>query len=256
MADAEAIEPTAEPTPKRPKLRAPRRVKVTKIERQAYDLRHSPKPSKPLMPWSQVARAMDRDARDVRRAYDRAARKIPLEDQFEVSPQSLGVKDPEKYTELVLELSHPDADKKAVAEIARRVDIPQSTAKQIAKSLRGTHLPAKMEIRNITIERLKGLWGTQAERCLEAMTDDKFEEASLYQLATAAGIATDKILLLRGLPTSIVRTEDDRVKLDVLAKALQVELDRRGYELESDSSTGIVDVTYTRAGEGRVESDA
>ena len=198
------------------------------------------------MPWGVMARRLGKDRTNLKRACHRAEKKFPKLGQVRPAPNSLQAKDPEKYAAVMESLAHPDPVENSVAAIASRVGLPRQTVEKINQELSTVKFPAKMEVRNITMDRLQSFWGTAAANALEAMTPEKFEEASLYQLATSAGIATDKLLLLRGLPTQIVRTEQDRVKLDVLAKALQVELQRRGCEIQTDEATGMVDVTYSR----------
>ena len=241
----EAAEPVKRPALPRG---GPRRVRVSSSEREAYDLRFS---TDPPMPWAQMSRRLKRDTRGIQRACERAERKIPKEGQIEPDPRSIRVQDREKYDEVVAELSHPDADGQTIGAIAKRVDMDKETVRRISKDLQTTELPMKMEVRNISIERLKGLWGTVGEKALEGMTPDKFEEAGLRDLVITAGIATDKLLLLRAQPSQTVRSEADRVKLEVLAQAFMHEAARRGYEVSADASTGVVDLQYKHRGAGR-----
>ena len=87
-------------------------------------------------------------------------------------------------------------------------------------------------------ERLTQLWGTRAEQSLGGMTTDKFEKASLRDLAIMAGIGTEKILLLHGQPTEIIRTEEDRRTLTDLAAAFVLEAKRRNVEIDVSPSSG------------------
>jgi hypothetical protein len=56
------------------------------------------------------------------------------------------------------------------------------------------------EVRDEKTE-LAVLYREKARECVVAMTADKINKASALQLATAAGICTDKALLLAGTPT-------------------------------------------------------
>ena len=240
----EAVEPAKDPSLPR---RGPRRVSVSPEERTAYDLRYS---TDPPMSWAKMARRLKRDPRGVQRACERAERKIPKEGQLEPAGVSYEARKPEVYSRIVSELAHPDAEGQTFASIARRTGVAEGTVATIAKDLETTKLPMKIEARNVSTERMKQLWGTMGERALEAMTEDKFEDASLYQLGTVAGIATDKLLLLRALPSQTVRSEADRMKLELLAQTFMQEAERRGYSVNADTATGVVDVEYTRKGGG------
>lgn len=72
----------------------------------------------------------------------------------------------------------------------------------------------------------------------------------MKDLGILGGIATDKMLVLQGLPTQIVRTEEDRTKLGDLAKALMLEMSRRGIRVKVPPPSNIVDVECTRVGAG------
>jgi hypothetical protein len=123
------------------------------------------------------------------------------------------------------------AYKRAVANMARDAARPI----EIAERPRGN---SGREVKSVRKERLTQLWGTRAEQSLGGMTTDKFEKASLKDLAIMAGIATDKLLLLRGQPTEIIRTEDDRRTLAELASAFVIEARRRNVEIDVTPSSG------------------
>lgn len=238
--EAEATEPLKRP--KRPQG-SPRGVSLTEKERQAYDLRYS---TDPPMPWRVMSRHIKRDHRGCQRSCANAEAKLGLGGKLSPHKNSLQAVDPALHARVVAEFANPDSDSKSVSDISRRTGVDRLVVERIAKNLSTGQLPIKMEARNVSVERMKRLWGTVGERALEAMSDEKFEDASLYQLGTVAGIATDKLLLLRALPSQVVRSEADRVKLEVLAQAFMHEAEVRGYKLTADSSTGVIDMKYTR----------
>ena len=203
------------------------------------------------MAWAVMARKLGKDARAVRRACERAERKLPLEGQTAPAREgSLEANDPESYAEFVTEVVTAEGKLKDVEAIAERLGIPPSTAKHIAEKLRSTYLPAKNEIRNVKRDYLKRRWGVIAADALDAITPEKLEAAGVRDLGILGGIATDKLLVLQGLPNQIVRTEEERVMLGDLAKALADEMRRRGHSLAPGSEPGVLDVECTRVEPG------
>jgi hypothetical protein len=88
----------------------------------------------------------------------------------------------------------------------------------------------------------------RAEEALAQLTPERIANASPKDLAIIAGISTEKLLLLRGQPTQIIRTEKDRLKVETLAQAFMKEAERRGYSLSPNVESGTVDVEYTGFG--------
>ncbi len=68
-------------------------------------------------------------------------------------------------------------------------------------------------------------------RALVQLDDARLAEEKALGLTRIAGIMTDKIQLMEGEPTSIVRIEDRR-QLDEIGKAILEEFERRGMILE------------------------
>jgi hypothetical protein len=225
----------------------PRRVRVTPFEREVFALRTS---KDPPMTWAAIGRQLAKEPQSVRTAYIRAARKLPREGELEPESKSLQVSDPDKYAKLVNELSEygPDGEQLAVDAIAKRLNLPRATAQQLAVEIRSIYFPTKVEARNIKLERLRDLWGMRAEEALAQLTPERIANASPKDLAIIAGISTEKLLLLRGQPTQIIRTEKDRLKVETLAQAFMKEAERRGYSLSPNVESGTVDVEYTGFG--------
>lgn len=92
-------------------------------------------------------------------------------------------------------------------------------------------------IKEARIDNVKKLFGSTVERILGKVTEEDIENASLRDKMVAAGIATEKWLLMRGQPTQILAVEE-RMKLDEIAPAILKELERRGVDLILDPSTG------------------
>ena len=84
------------------------------------------------------------------------------------------------------------------------------------------------------------MFSDRARRALEYVDDLALASSSAKDLLIAAGVATDKMKLLRGEATSVVRIEDDR-KLDELAVMLHDEIQRR---------QATIDVTPEPANDG------
>jgi hypothetical protein len=236
----EPAKPAAENRPPRGR-RGSYRVRLTDIERQVYDLRHS---EDPQLTFTEIGRRLGKDRANVSRYYKKALVKVGREGELAAHPGSLQHKDPQKYAKLVEELTPADGVADTVKAIAKRLNIPQTTANAIAMELRSVYFPTKIELQNVKLDYLKDLWSMRAMQALSAMTPEKFAKSGLRDLGIMAGIATDKLLLLRGQPTQIVRNEADRTKIDVLAKAFIAEAERRGYEVEANAATGEVDITY------------
>jgi hypothetical protein len=198
------------------------------------------------MSWSDIGRRLKKDRRAVERAHDRAVLKIPREGEYEPSKSSIQVREPEKVAQFVNEMTPADDSHVSASAIARRLGLPHDAAMAVAREIRSVYFPTKIEARNVKLERLKDLWSMKAEEALAAITPAKIAESSARDLGVVAGIATDKLLVLRGQPTQIVRNEADRTKIDVLARAFMAECERRGYDVKTDVSTGEVDLIFKR----------
>ncbi len=201
------------------------------------------------MKWGEMSRRLKKDARSVRRAYDRAEKKLPHEGELAPArPDSLEAKDPERYAEFVTEIVTADGKTRNVKAIAEKLGIPYATAGHIANKLHTTQIQTKDEIRKVKRDYLLRRWGVVAADALDAITAEKLEKANVRDLGILGGIATDKLLVLQGLPTQIVRTEGDRQKLGELAEALMIEMSRRG--LKPKLATPVMDVECTRVDTG------
>jgi len=95
----------------------------------------------------------------------------------------------------------------------------------------------KDEIVEARTDNIEKLFGKTLTRILGAVTEQDIEKASLKDKMIAAGIATEKWLLMRGQPTQILRIEE-RMKLDELAPKLLAEAKRRGIDLIQDPISG------------------
>lgn len=221
---------------------------MTAKEREIYNLVHS---EDPPLSISEAARRLGKDPSNTSTAYKNAVRKLPLEGQLEVPSNSTQAKDPEKYAEFVNEITNPELTELNISAIAKRLNLPVPTARRVAAEIRSVYFPTAIEARNVKLERLKTLWGMRAEEALAQLTPERMSGASPRDLAIIAGIATEKVLLLRGLPTQIVKSESDRVKVGELARAFIEEADRRGHELKLTAESREVSVTYKGQRSGR-----
>ncbi len=114
-----------------------------------------------------------------------------------------------------------------IAECSRRTGVPEQTIRawRDARFI-CTPTPESVETKR---RALADLYEDMAYKCLEAAgAEGKAEDASILQLMTASGIATDKMRLLRGEPTGIneTRTSEEQ-KAD-----LETELADRGLRVE------------------------
>jgi hypothetical protein len=241
----------AAPAKRRSSGRKAKRVTLTALERQVYELRTT---KKPPPSWAECARQLGKDERWLRRSYNRALGKVGREGQLDIQRGSLADREPEKYAQAVDLLTNADAEAQmSAAAIAKRLNLPKDTAQAVAREIRSIYFPTAIEARSVKLDRLKELWGMRAEEALAAITPAKMASSSAKDNAIIAGIATEKLLLLRGQPTQIVRTEKERAKLDVLAQAFMSEARRRGYRVDTDEATGQIDLTYDPAERSREE---
>ena len=139
---------------------------------------------------------------------------------------------PDSFGNAVAELTSPD--KINVAEIARQANINITGAAVAALQTRvdsGDLAPIGDAIREVKTERLSKLYGHNAERILNSITDADIDDAKLRDKAIAAAVLTDKKLLLDGKPTQRVAIEDTR-EIGELVKRLHEVMSYRGIEIE------------------------
>lgn len=109
----------------------------------------------------EMARRLKKDARAVRRAYDRAERKIPHEGEIAPAREgSLEGNDPELYAEFVTQVVNTDGKTRNVEAIAENLGISPKTADHIARKLNTTQIQTKDAIRNVKRDYLKRRWGS------------------------------------------------------------------------------------------------
>ena len=88
-----------------------------------------------------------------------------------------------------------------VARTARQVGVPEPTLRQWAKGLRAAP-PAQLSERKKAdlADRMEEI----ARALLDRVTPERMDDATVQQLLTSAGIAIDKMRLLRNQPTENV----------------------------------------------------
>jgi hypothetical protein len=220
------------------------RIELTDFEKAVVELRHS---KDPPPNWSRMSEILKKDRKWVQRSYDSAVEKMShLGEAKPPPPNSFEAEHPEKVGEFMAEIVKGDDSPAQIKALAIRLGITRDVASGIVKKLRTSLAPVRDDIRAVKRDYLKRRWGVVAQDALDAITPEKLEKANVRDLGILGGIATDKLLLLQGLPTQIVRTEGDRAKLSDLAFELVREMKRRGVAMGPDQV--VLDVECTRVG--------
>jgi transposase-like protein len=107
-----------------------------------------------------------------------------------------------------------------VSRTAAALGIPAKTLEHWAK---GERQPRSAQMGELKKGPLADAFEDLARQLLAGMTPAKIADANLQQLATAAGIAVDKMQLLRGKPTGVTETRTP--------EQLDAEIRRLGSEL-------------------------
>ena len=116
----------------------------------------------------------------------------------------------------------------------------------VSAALIAKNLPKKLpEVKN-NKEYLKDQWATLSQRAMTwLMEGDRFEkmmeETRLKDLTIMLGIATEKVLLMEGQPTSIIGQVEHK-KLEELLPALAEELKRRGAKAELTERKAVINL--------------
>ena len=100
--------------------------------------------------------------------------------------------------------------------------MPESTTRALVERLRARYGPLVVEAKEVEAEVLRDLFGTNALRVLEAVSDEDIEKAGLRDKAVVSGIYVDKHQLLSGLPTQRYTVEDHRHIDELLQEAIRV----------------------------------
>ncbi len=192
-------------------------MKLTPRQQQIVDLRNErPQPS-----WTEIAKRLGTTKANASTHYSNAMKRLeqPEPKYPKVRSDAVEQKNPELVPEVVDLASDPF---ETVAAMARKLDMPESTLKDLMKRLRSRYGPLVTAAEDVKTDVLERLFSTNAQRCLEAVSDHDIEKAGLRDKAVAAGIYTDKSLLLSGLPTQRVVIEDRRQFNEVFVEAVRV----------------------------------
>lgn len=137
-----------------------------------------------------------------------------------------------------------DPSTKAVIGAMSAANIPVETiARSVSKAPGTVYAVIRQEapLPALVGDIKKGLAGKlyqKGDKCLDAITDDKLQESSAYQLTGMASMHIEKALLIEGQPTQIVKHMESDIKLNNEIERLQAEL--------SQIEGNIIDVTPDR----------
>ncbi len=196
-------------------------MKLTPRQQEIVDLRNErPQPS-----WTEIAKRLGITKSCASAAYSRAMVRLeqPEPKYKKVRADAVEQKNPELVPEVVDLASDPF---ETVAAMARKLDMPKSTLQGLLKRRRSRYGPVIDTAGGVKTELLQDLFSVNAYRCLEAVSDEDIGKAGLRDKAVAAGIYTDKTLLLSGLPTQRVVIEDRRQFNEVYVEAIRVAKER------------------------------
>jgi len=216
-------------------------VELSEREQEIYDLRHS---TKPPMPFRVMAEALGMDRSNMRRTYKAAERKLK-EPYLQSKPmhkmgQRVEVKDPEKAAEFINVVSNPLMDN--LSKAIREVGLPPDAARHLMARLNSDYQPVLRELQRVKTDHMVREFENLSVRAVQAITDDKLENTSAYQLALIGAIAADKRELLDGRPTERI-SHEDRLKLPEVIEALMAEANRRGLVKTINPETGHPSLT-------------
>ena len=119
-----------------------------------------------------------------------------------------------------------------IAATSRDADVPETTVRHWRDGeIKRLETPEAAELGAQKVEELDELWDRFARKTLGFALGDmgelKLNDATWSQIATAAGIATDKRALLRGQPTNITESVGDaerKARLQAVADRVASEL--------------------------------
>lgn len=225
-------------------------LEVTEKQQRTYDIRHS---ADPPISFREMAAMLGTGQSTVKRNYDRALKKLGPPEGLTERPKLKGTgpnhpgrpqarhrggekKHPDKAAEAITKAANPLYDN--ITQIARDLDMPTATVQKLVKRLETQFLPVLSRVEDVQNQDLERLWGSLSKTILENITLDDIKKASLAQKGILAGIATDKLLVLRGQPTQIIRTEGERQSIRELVAAFHAEAERRGEIIDVDPISG------------------
>ena len=198
-------------------------MKLTPSQQRVYDLRHSqdPPPS-----WNEIARRLGCTKGAASGMYSTALRRLakPEPKHRRVRADAVEMRNPALVPEVVDLASDPFETVKAMA---RKLEMPDTTVHDLMKRMKTRYEPVIQEAKEVKSEVLRDLFSTNARRVLESVTDEDIAKAGLRDKAVAAGIYTDKTLLLQGQPTQVMSVKELQ-SLEELSKMMVAEAKRRG----------------------------
>lgn len=138
--------------------------------------------------------------------------------------------DPLKMVVSKKSLKAPNAEPKATPSLTLRERTPNGDL--LAEPISNSSLPIKKYNKDL----LKDRWQTLSGRMMDWLhegnrLEQMMAETKLRDIGVMLGIATEKVLLLEGQPTSIIGQAESK-KLEDLIPALLLEVKRRGIKAD------------------------
>ena len=213
---------------------------LTPREQQVYDLRHS---TDPLMTFRAIARQLGFSYERARNAYHKAVDKMDPDRApdaaMDVDAGKVEWTDPDKAVEGIDALTDPLIS--SVAAAARSTGLPESTMHGLNKRLQRDYQGVYEEVTKIKSDVFIKALERNTMAALEAITPEKYAEASAYHLTLMAAISLDKKLVVEGKPTqNFSLTLDDRRAMPAVMAAVLRVAESRGYMKIVDPETSEV----------------
>lgn len=213
-------------------------------QRVIYELREA---ETPPLTFSEIGRRLGKTEQAAQQGYAKACKKLGVERRAHrlpaappaapppkkprtVKAQAVERRNPEAAADVILDATSPL--EKRFARIAEDAGLPRQVTRNLIERLRSRYLPVSSMLQEVQNHDLDLLWGTTAKTILESITLEDISNASLRDKGILAGIATDKLLILRGQPNQIIQTQDERGTVRELIAAFIKEADRRGEVIE------------------------
>jgi len=191
----------------------------------------------------------------VRKSYMRSCekqrheptRRVPKGGEYDAPPalkrhvnrrlgrMAISKRPPEEQAEAMFAAMDPMM--RSIKEAATEAGVSSAVMGKFMKLLQGELRSVQSEVTEIRMDKLQKLFGGKLERVVDSINQEDIDNASLKDKAIAAGILTEKWLLLRGQPTQILAIEERR-QLDEIAPLIIAEAKRRSIELSRDPISG------------------
>jgi len=230
-----------------------KQVRLTPRQQEVYDALQSDN----RLSYTKLAHKLGVHKTTVRHAYIAACKKMGHEpinrilgtsgNERKMAPGAARIIDTRLSRMAISKRSHEDQARamfsamdpmmRTIKEAAEEAGVSAPVMSKLMDIMHGELGTVNKELSEVRLDKLKGTFGRKLEKVVESISDDDIENASLKDKAIAAGILTEKWLLLRGQPTQILQVEERR-RLDEIVPVLEAEARRRLIDLNRDPVTG------------------